>query len=180
MRRELEQPQIRERLAGEDHRDTAQAPGRLALGEIPWLLLLAAVGALVALLSVPVVPRTLLGLPLVLFLPGYALVSALFPSREGLDDIERVALGFGLSLALIPLIVLGIEYSPWRLTLAQTSPAYWPRPSSSRRSRSFAVRGCRKPAATSRASPGSPCHDRASGSAGRGSRRESSWWARCC
>lgn len=121
MKTELEQAQLLERLSGEEDRDATrpapQAPVRPVFGEFPLLLLLAAVGALVALLDAPVILRTLLGLPLILFIPGYALVSALFPSDEGLDGIERFALGFGLSLALIPLIALGIEYTPWRLTL---------------------------------------------------------------
>ncbi|HEU4792798.1 MAG TPA: DUF1616 domain-containing protein [Nitrolancea sp.] len=121
MKTELEQARILERLTGEEDREVAQpeprAPVQLVLGEIPSLLLIAAVGALVALLDAPVILRTLLGIPLILFIPGYTLVSALFPSREGLDGIERFALGFGLSLALIPLIALGIEYTPWQLTL---------------------------------------------------------------
>ncbi|CCF83154.1 DUF1616 domain-containing protein [Nitrolancea hollandica] len=121
MKTELQQARIPERLTGEEDRSAAQpesrAPFQLALGEIPLLLLIAAAAALGALLGAPVIPRTLLGLPLIFFIPGYTLVSALFPSDEGLDGTERVALGFGLSLALIPLIALGIEYSPWRLTL---------------------------------------------------------------
>lgn len=121
MKAELEQARVLERPTGEEERDATRpeprAPVRLVLGEVPLLLLLAAAGALVALLDAPVILRTLLGLPLILFIPGYTLVAALFPSREGLDGIERFALGFGLSLALIPLVALGIEYSPWRLTL---------------------------------------------------------------
>jgi len=38
--------------------------------------------------------RVLLGLLLVLFLPGYSLVAALFPRRDDLDGIERIALRF--------------------------------------------------------------------------------------
>lgn len=110
--RQLDADQERDRTTG-----AATTPVRLEFGEIKWLLLLAALGALSSLLGAPFPIRILLGLPLVLFIPGYALVSALFPSRQGLDGTERVALGFGLSLALIPLIALGIEYSPWRLTV---------------------------------------------------------------
>ncbi len=85
--------------------------------ELVLFVCIGAIGALAAVLGAPIPIRTIFGLPLVLFIPGYALVSALFPSNEGLDGIERIALGFGLSLALIPLIALGIEYSPWKLDL---------------------------------------------------------------
>ena len=37
-----------------------------------------------------------------LFLPGYALIEALYPKRE-LDELTRFALSIGLSLALVPL-----------------------------------------------------------------------------
>lgn len=57
--------------------------------------------------------RNILGLPLVLFLPGYALIAALFPAKSDLDGIERVALSFGLSIAVVPLIGLGLNYTPW-------------------------------------------------------------------
>ncbi len=61
--------------------------------------------------------RTVLGLPMVLFLPGYALIAALFPSKDDLDGIERLALGFGLSIAVVPLIGLGLNYTPWGIRL---------------------------------------------------------------
>lgn len=60
--------------------------------------------------------RNILGLPLVLFLPGYALIAALFPAKSDLDGIERVALSFGLSIAVVPLIGLGLNYTPWGIT----------------------------------------------------------------
>ena len=64
-----------------------------------------------------VVIRVVLGLPLVLFFPGYTLLSALFPRRESLNDIERVALSFGLSIAVVPLIGLALNYTPWGIRL---------------------------------------------------------------
>ncbi|HEY3361613.1 MAG TPA: DUF1616 domain-containing protein [Methanosarcina sp.] len=57
--------------------------------------------------------RNAIGLPFVLFLPGYALIAALFPAKSDLDGIERVALSFGLSIAVVPLIGLGLNYTPW-------------------------------------------------------------------
>jgi len=56
--------------------------------------------------------RYLLGSIFVLFLPGYSLIKALFPTKE-LDNIERTALSIGMSLALIPIIGLLLNYTPW-------------------------------------------------------------------
>lgn len=61
--------------------------------------------------------RNILGLPLVLFFPGYALIAALFPAKLDLDGIERTALSFGLSIAVVPLIGLGLNYTPWGIRL---------------------------------------------------------------
>lgn len=86
--------------------------------------------------------RIILGLPFVLFLPGYAFVAALFPEQgstdtratietdpeetptrterirdRGIDGIERVALSFGLSIAISPLIVLGLNFTPFGIRL---------------------------------------------------------------
>lgn len=108
--------------------------------------------------------RVVFGLPLVLFLPGYALIAALFPEAgstpaasdgataesddeesgeteadaeeqadgeaagflggapgigsAGIDGIERVALSFGLSIAVVPLLGLILNFTPWGIRLA--------------------------------------------------------------
>jgi len=106
--------------------------------------------------------RIVLGLPFVLFLPGYAFIAALFPEagesptdetaadetdqtadgsnneersiidsetgnneqitpsetdRSGIDGIERVALSFGLSIAIVPLLGLILNFTPWGIRL---------------------------------------------------------------
>jgi uncharacterized membrane protein len=86
--------------------------------------------------------RVVLGLPFVLFVPGYAFVAALFPEASttpaaaaqrdaakpvsdepgdaddgGIDGIERVALSFGLSIAIVPLIGLVLNFTPWGIRL---------------------------------------------------------------
>jgi len=61
--------------------------------------------------------RIALGLPFVLFFPGYTLIAALFPKKGDLEPVERIALSFGLSLAIVPLIGLGLNYSPWGIRL---------------------------------------------------------------
>ncbi|MCA1917017.1 DUF1616 domain-containing protein [Methanospirillum hungatei] len=84
------------------------------------VILLWLIGA-IACIYVPVLNETpirvLLALPLVLFIPGYALIAALFATDGDLDLIERIALSFGLSIAVVPLIGLGLNYTPWGIRL---------------------------------------------------------------
>ncbi|RQG97180.1 DUF1616 domain-containing protein [Natrarchaeobius chitinivorans] len=78
--------------------------------------------------------RVIVGFPLLLFVPGYATVSALFPrappnrnhsptqngslrlSRNSVTVLERVALAFGLSLAVLPLLGLVIAAFSWEFS----------------------------------------------------------------
>lgn len=120
------------------------------MGETQWRYLLpgwlrsvpadlAAVIAYTALVNVAVfVPlvretplRVVVGIGFVLFVPGYALIAALFPEAgappdeepddgltdRGIDGIERAALSFGLSIAVVPLVGLALSFTPWGLTL---------------------------------------------------------------
>ncbi|KKG14547.1 hypothetical protein EO98_06335 [Methanosarcina sp. 2.H.T.1A.6] len=57
--------------------------------------------------------RTIFGLLLVLFLPGYALIGALLPAKKDIDGIERALLSLGLSIAVVPLMGLGMNYTDW-------------------------------------------------------------------
>ena len=61
--------------------------------------------------------RVIIGLPFILFFPGYALIAFLFPRQGDLGIIERVALSFGLSIAITPLIGLGLNYTPFGIRL---------------------------------------------------------------
>jgi hypothetical protein len=60
--------------------------------------------------------RYVFGAIFVLWLPGYTFMKALFPGKE-LDNIEQLALSVGMSLALVPLVGLLLNYSPWGITL---------------------------------------------------------------
>lgn len=62
--------------------------------------------------------RYFLGLLFTLFIPGYATVEALYPDERSLTPLERVALSIGLSLALVPLLGLLLNYTPWGIRLA--------------------------------------------------------------
>ncbi len=73
------------------------------------------VAAVLALLVPPgIVLIRILTLPLVLLLPGYALVSALFPNRS-LGVAERLMFSLGLSLAIVILGGLGLNWTPFGL-----------------------------------------------------------------
>lgn len=61
--------------------------------------------------------RIILGILLVLFIPGYSLIAAIFPKKGDLESIERVALSFGLSIAVTPLMGLILNYTPWGIRL---------------------------------------------------------------
>ena len=88
--------------------------------ERPWDLVFVAVMTAALLFVITISPdsplRVVLGLPYLLFFPGYVLVSFLFPEEEPLDKIERIALSFGLSIAITPLIGLLLNYL-WNISL---------------------------------------------------------------
>jgi uncharacterized membrane protein len=114
----------------------------------------------VASIFIPVVNesplRVLFALPVMLFIPGYVFIAALFPEagnnpdddtvdgaseqddtrsterdtrsasetaavieaeRGGIDGVERVALSFGTSIAIVPLIGLVLNFTPWGIRL---------------------------------------------------------------
>ena len=81
-----------------------------------------ALSAILVIYAVPadsplVALRWILGSLFVLFIPGYVAVAALFPEGRELDGIERFALSVGLSLALVPLVGLLLNYTPWGIRL---------------------------------------------------------------
>ena len=61
--------------------------------------------------------RYVLGSIFVLGLPGFTLIKALFPSKKEMDIIERLALSIGLSLAIVPIVGLLLNYTPWGIRL---------------------------------------------------------------
>jgi len=84
-------------------------------------LITAAIITLLLILMIAFIPdnpvRTVLGLIFILALPGYVATAALFPNRESIDAIERVALSIGLSIAIVPLAGLALNYTPFGIRL---------------------------------------------------------------
>ncbi|QSW99411.1 DUF1616 domain-containing protein [Haloterrigena alkaliphila] len=121
-----------------DRRATQDSPARND-GWLPTDLaaVLVATGLAVVVAFAPVLRGTPLHVPVaiafVLFVPGYALVAALFPERDrsvdqggdesgrerwlgtggGIDGIDRFALSIVLSAILVPTVGLAMNYTPW-------------------------------------------------------------------
>lgn len=58
-------------------------------------------------------PRILLTLPMILLIPGYVLIAALFPSKHNIDVTERLVLSFGLSIVIATFTGFILNYTPW-------------------------------------------------------------------
>jgi len=91
-----------------------------------WAIITLAIATTTAVFTIPenafpiVYARYVLGSLSFLFLPGYSLIKALFPTKvpiptgkKELDNIERLALSLGMSIALVPLTGLLLNYTPW-------------------------------------------------------------------
>lgn len=76
------------------------------------LVLLIALALLVPLLPLPLL-RVPLGLATVLLGPGYVLQAALFVRRREMDAPTRLAVSFGLSVAILPVLALILDVLPW-------------------------------------------------------------------
>ena len=70
-----------------------------------------------AALLVPTNTGSLFGIMIVFFVPGYVSVAALFPGSKEIDWFERVGLSFGVSLAVVPLLGLLLNVTPWGIRL---------------------------------------------------------------
>jgi len=68
--------------------------------------------------------RIVFGAVYVLFLPGFIISFIFFPKtneKKGIDWLERIALSFALSIAIIPLVVFYLNLAGIRINLLNTS-----------------------------------------------------------
>ena len=52
-----------------------------------------------------------------LFIPGYCVILTLFPKEGDIELTERIVLSVCVSLAIVPLIGLGLNFTPWGIRL---------------------------------------------------------------
>jgi uncharacterized membrane protein len=92
---------------------------RLGFQRRPWDLYLAVGYTLLTSAGLLAVGGgNLVGILLVLFVPGYVLVALLFPNNTEVGWIERIVLSFGLSFAVAPLLGLFLSFTPWGIRFA--------------------------------------------------------------
>jgi hypothetical protein len=95
-----------------------------------WITMILTIATAIAAFTIPedayplVYLRNALGTIFILWLPGYAFIKALFPKQlplrtndKDLDTIERIALSIGMSIALVPIVGLLLNYTPWGIRL---------------------------------------------------------------
>jgi hypothetical protein len=95
-----------------------------------WTTIILAIITTILVFTVPedaypfIYARYILGSIFVLWMPGYAFIKALFPTKlpiqtssPELDNLERIALSIGMSLALVPIMGLLLNYTPWGIRL---------------------------------------------------------------
>jgi uncharacterized membrane protein len=63
------------------------------------------------------VVRIILGVPFLLFFPGYTLMAAIFAKKQEMDGTELIAFSFGSSIAIVGLIGFGLNYTIWGIRL---------------------------------------------------------------
>jgi uncharacterized membrane protein len=91
---------------------------RLKLGNGLIILdILSAILVIIILFFPSNILRFILGIPFLLFIPGYSFLAALYTKKEAMGGIARVALSFTLSIALVALIGFALNYTPWGIRL---------------------------------------------------------------
>ena len=89
-----------------------------------WITILTVIGTTLIIFVVPedlpwLYLRYVLGTLFVLWWPGYTLIKTIYPTtmKDRLGSLERIALNLGMSLALVPIVGLFLNYTPWGVRL---------------------------------------------------------------
>jgi uncharacterized membrane protein len=61
----------------------------------------------------------IIGFMFIILLPGYAILAAIFPASKDLSLTERMPISFALSIAIAPIVAVGLNYSELGASLDQ-------------------------------------------------------------
>jgi Predicted membrane protein len=91
-------------------------------GDLVLIFALALAALVVA--SIPAfsitIARPIIGTIAVLFVPGYAFIAALFPKKATLAIGVRLGFSFGVSIVIVPLLEIALNYTQWGIRLGPT------------------------------------------------------------
>ncbi|MFZ1021980.1 MAG: DUF1616 domain-containing protein [Halobacteriota archaeon] len=97
------------------------ARSRASISDVDLLLALAVGIAVFVFATAPLlsnsVLRSVVVIPIVLFVPGYSFIAALFPRNGDITSVERAAFSFGLSTVIVPVLALALNYTDWGLSV---------------------------------------------------------------
>jgi uncharacterized membrane protein len=92
------------------------------LGRKSWDLWSIIIGSLLLIGAALLLPDTvlpvILGIAFLVFLPGYAILVVLFPAHKDLNILERAAISFGVSIAIVPVVGIGLNVSEFGARLS--------------------------------------------------------------
>ena len=85
-------------------------------------ILIISLSSIILILVIGLIPsgtvlRVIIGLPFILFFPGYSILLIGFPKRSYLGGLARLVFSFGISIAIVPLIGLLLNYSSFGIRL---------------------------------------------------------------
>jgi uncharacterized membrane protein len=85
-------------------------------------ILIISLSSIILILVIGLIPsgtvlRVIIGLPFLLFFPGYSILLIGFPKRQDLGGLARLVFSFGISIAIVPLIGLLLNYSSFGIRL---------------------------------------------------------------
>ena len=55
--------------------------------------------------------KVVIGIPMVLFIPGYVTIGAFFPKKDDLEIAGRISLSLGLSICIVPILGILLNFS---------------------------------------------------------------------
>ena len=75
--------------------------------------LLAILWIVAVVLSPSITLKVIVGLSFLFFFPGYTVIAAMLPKKEGIGAFEIVALSCGMSVGVVPLIAFIVNFTTW-------------------------------------------------------------------